>query len=119
MLISDSTVNADSDISTIRFDRLALAPAEGGTYDNNLNVLFDAERIATWRSHFNMATSNTHSHLEVLPEAERIVFSNLGLSNQDYLAYARRTGQRRASLLLPDKSGLSMSAIDVVCESSD
>jgi hypothetical protein len=61
-----------------------------------------------------MATSNTHSHLESAPDAERIVFRRLGLSEADYLDYAGRSEQRRRSLLVDANSATPMPAIDVV-----
>jgi hypothetical protein len=110
----NSKVNAEADIATVALERLQLRPAEGGTYDNNRDILFDGERIARWRNHYNMATSNPHSYLESAPDAERIVFRLLGLSEADYLQYAGRSEQRPRSLLMDANSATPMPTIDVV-----
>lgn len=107
-------VNADADISQATYSRLQLVEAEGGTYDSNRAILLDGERIATWRSHFNLYTSNTHSYLQPAADAERIIFSLLGLSDSDYLRYVERAEPRRRSLLLPDAADDVKPAIDVV-----
>ena len=82
--VSNTKVNASSDISRVTFDRYTRSPAPGGTYDSNEDIFLDGERVATWTSHYNLATSNTHCRLNVMPSAGRVVFAALGLAEAEY-----------------------------------
>jgi hypothetical protein len=111
---TDSKVNSSSDISPVKFGRYTRSAAPGGTYDSNEDIFLDGSKVATWLHHYNLATSNHHCRLEVMPNAERTIFAALGLSEAEYQEYALREEQRRLSLLLPQDDGAPLPRLEVV-----
>jgi hypothetical protein len=109
----DFKVNASSDIARVQFDKYLRSEAPGGTYDSNQDMFLGDTKVTTWRDHYNLATNHHHCYLEPVPEAERIIFSALGLSEVAYRDYALCERQRLHRLALP-KDGVRLPAMDIV-----
>jgi len=110
----DSKVNSSSDIAPLKFDKYTRCPAPGGTYDSNEDIFVDGNKVATWLHHYNLATSNHHCRLEVMPNAERAIFAALGVSETEYQEYAVREEQRRLTLQLPEDCTAPLPKLEVV-----
>jgi hypothetical protein len=106
-------VNASSDIGPVQFDKYLRSRAPGGTYDSNQDIFLGDTKVATWQDHYNLYTIYHHCYLEPVPEAERIIFSALGLSDAAYRDYALCERQRLDRLTLP-KDGVRLPAMDIV-----
>jgi hypothetical protein len=110
----DSTVNASANIAPLKFDRYTRSAASGGMYDTNEEIFLDGTKIATWLYHYNLYTINHRCQLGTLPNAERIIFAALGLTDSDYQEYTAQEKTRRASLLVGYESGAPLPKLEIV-----
>ena len=112
--IADTRVNGDLDPIQLPYERYTFTPSEGGEYDSNMDVLLDGQKVAIWYDHYNLYHDDHRKKLDVEPDAERIIFVSLGLSESAYEGYVSREAERRAQAKVVQAEDVAKPEIEVV-----
>jgi hypothetical protein len=93
-------------VDTGMFDRYTLSQPRSfhsPTRKEEMDIFLDSTKLATWNT-WEHSIYNVTYELTELPDAPRVIFAALGLSEAEYEEFATQEGSRRGSLMIDNNT---------------
>lgn len=104
------------DVGALNYDRYSFIEVESEGYSSSwtiYGVFLDGIQIGLWRHKYNLRLDYDWYLFDALPDAERVIFAALALTDSDYGEFVAQVETRRACLVMERKDSVPLPTVEI------